>query len=51
MWPATTFSVVRRGTMEQSSNLKFVDKRVKLLYIWLTEVLKLDKVHLPESND
>ena len=30
MWPATMFLVARGSTQEKSSNLKFVDKRMRL---------------------
>jgi len=41
MWPATAFSVVLGSIQEKSSNLKFVEKRVRL---------HLDKVHFHKSN-
>jgi len=41
MWPATGFSVVRGNIQEISSNLKFVEMRVRG-YICLTELLALD---------
>jgi len=36
MWPATAFSVARGSIQDKSSNLKFVEKRVRLhLSHWL----------------
>jgi len=41
MWPTTAFSVTRRSIQEKSSNLKLVEKCVRL---------HLDKVHFHNSN-
>jgi len=51
MWPATSLSVTRGSIHEKSSNLKFVEQRVRLHYICLTELLELDKVHLHKNNE
>jgi len=42
MWPATALSVARGSNQEKSSNLLFLEKRVRL-YVCLTELLALDK--------
>jgi len=44
MLPATAFSVARGSIQQKSSNLKFVEKRVRF------ELLALDKVHLHKNN-
>jgi len=37
MWPAAAFSVTRGNIQEKYSNLKFVEKRVKLhSFHWIT---------------
>jgi len=41
MWPVTAFPVARGSIQEKSSNLKFVEKRVRL---------QLGKVHFHKSN-
>jgi len=41
MWPATVFSVALRSIQEKSSNLIFVEKRVRS---------HLDKVHFHKIN-
>jgi len=49
MCPSTAFSDARGSIQEKSSNLKFVEKCVRL--ICLTELLALDKVHLHKNNE